>query len=186
MGPYYLSALVHMLGPVRRVTAAASRSRSERVIGSGPRAGTRFHVEVETHVTGTLEHASGALTTLTTSFDVVASTQPRIEIHGTEGSIIATDPNVFSGDVRIRRHGDQDWSVAPASAGYQNAGRGAGVADLAENLAAGRPHRASAELALHVLDIMQNLLTAAREHAAQAVATSCPVPDIVPLGSLGA
>ena len=186
MGPYYLSALVHMLGPVRRVTGAASCSRSQRVIESGPRAGKRFNVEVETHVTGTLEHASGALTTLTTSFDVVASTQPHIEIHGTEGSIIATDPNVFRGDVMIRRRGDHVWSVVPASAGYQDAGRGAGVADLAENLAVGRPHRASAELALHVLDIMQTLLIAAREQAAQRVATSCPVPDLVPLGSLGA
>ncbi len=184
MGPYYLSALVHMLGPVTRVTGAASRARPERVIGSGPRAGTRFSVEVDTHVTGVLEHAGGVLTTITTSFDVVASTQPHIEVHGTEGSLAAPDPDIFGGDVRVRRPGDDQWSKVAPSAGYQNAGRGTGVADLAAAAAAGRPHRASADLALHVLDVMQTLLESARAGRSLAVSTSCEVPEPVPLSDL--
>jgi len=185
MGPYYLSALVHMLGPVQRVTGAASQARSERVIGSGPRAGTSFPVEVDTHVTGILEHVSGVLTTITTSFDVVASAQPRIEIHGTEGSLASPDPNTFGGDVLISRPGEREWSPLPVSAGYRNAARGIGVADLAEALSAGRPHRASAELALHVLDVMQTLLESARAGQTLPVSTPCPVPDPVPLSELG-
>jgi predicted dehydrogenase len=186
MGPYYLTSLIHLLGPVRRVTGMSSRSRPERVIGSGPRAGTRVPVDVETHVAGLLEHACGAVTALMTSFDVVASRQPDIEVHGTEGSLLVPDPNAFGGRVMIRRPGSQDWSEVPASAGYQDGGRGIGVGDLADRMAAGEPHRASAEVALHVLDVMQSLLTAAREQASAAIGTSCPVPDLVPLGRIGA
>lgn len=106
MGPYYLSALVHLLGPVVRVTGAASRPRAEREIGSGPRAGTRLPVEVDTHVSGILEHAGGALTTLVMSFDVQAARLPRIEVHGTEGSLSVPDPNWFEGLVELNRGGD--------------------------------------------------------------------------------
>lgn len=186
MGPYYLTSLIHLLGPVRRVTGMSSRSRPERVIGSGPRAGMRVPVDVETHVAGLLEHVSGAVTALLTSFDVVASRQPDIEVHGTEGSLLVPDPNTFGGGVMIRRPDSQDWSELPASAGYQDGGRGIGVADLAGRMAAGEPHRASAEVALHVLDVMQSLLTAAREQASAAIGSSCPVPDLVPLGRIGA
>nr|WSX75207.1 Gfo/Idh/MocA family oxidoreductase [Streptomyces sp. NBC_00899] len=184
MGPYYLSALVHLLGPVRRVVGTASRSRTTRTIGSGPRAGTVFDVEVDTHVAGILVHASGALTTLVTSFDVVASAQPRIEVHGSEGSLSVPDPNGFDGEVRVRRFGGDDWTTLPPSAGYAGAARGAGVADLAVNLAAGRPHRASADLALHVLDVMQTVLAAGRSRTGRDVATTCEVPEPVPLSRL--
>jgi predicted dehydrogenase len=181
MGPYYLSALIHMLGPVRQVTGASSRRRPTRVIGSGPRADTRFDVEVDTHVTGVLEHSGGVLTTITTSFDVAASTQPRIEVHGTEGSLAAPDPNTFGGQVLVWPLGASEWSPVPTSAGYQNAARGTGLADLAAALTAGQPHRASAELALHVLDVMQTLLESARRRQSLPASTSCPVPDAVPL-----
>ena len=101
MGPYYLTALITLLGPVRRVTGAASMPRSERVIGRGPRAGTTFPVTVPTHVTGTLEHENGALTTLLMSFDVWAAQLPRIEVYGTTGSLSVPDPNEFAGEVRV-------------------------------------------------------------------------------------
>jgi predicted dehydrogenase len=180
MGPYYLSALVHLLGPIKRVTGATSRSRSSRTICSGARAGTTFGVDVETHVTGILEHASGALSTIVTSYDVVASAQPRIEIHGTEASISVPDPNYFDGDVAIQRPGDDDWSVVPVSAGFVGAARGIGAVELAESVQQGRPHRASAELALHVLDVSDTLLRAARERTALEVSTSCERPALVP------
>lgn len=180
MGPYYLSALVHLLGPVARVTGAASRPRAEREIGRGPRAGQRFAVEVDTHVTGVLEHAGGALSTLLMSFDVHAAHLPRIEVHGTAGSLAVPDPNCFDGQVELFTPGGS-WQPLPVSAGYRGAGRGTGLADLAAAAEAGRPHLASAELAEHVLDVMLTLLDAAREGRALPVATACARPAAVPL-----
>lgn len=181
MGPYYLSALVHLLGPVVRVTGAASRPRTEREIGKGPRAGHRFPVEVDTHVTGILEHAGGALSTLVMSFDIRAARLPRIEVHGTAASLSVPDPNGFDGSVEIHR-GD-GWEALPVSAGYPDGGRGTGLADLADALAAGRPHRASAELAAHVLDVMLTLMDAADQGAALAVTSTCERP--APVKSAG-
>ncbi|MFD5748741.1 Gfo/Idh/MocA family protein [Streptomyces sp. NPDC127033] len=178
MGPYYLSALVHLLGPVVKVTGAASRPRAEREIGGGPRAGERFGVAVDTHVSGVLQHAGGALTTLLMSFDVQAARLPRIEVYGTGGSLSVPDPNHFDGPVEL--HGSTgEWETLPVSAGYAGAGRGTGLADLARALAEDRPHRASAELARHVLDIMLTLLDSAREDRALRVASSCARPDPV-------
>ncbi len=184
MGPYYLTALVHLLGPVERVVAAAGRARTTRTIGSGARAGTEFAVEVDTHVSGVLVHTGGAITTLTTSFEVVASTQPRIEIHGTEGSLSVPDPNRFDGDVALRPRGADGWTVLAPSAGYVGAARGIGVLDLAVNHAAGRPHRASAEVAVHVLDVMETLLAAAHQRSGLQVSTSCERPAPVPLDAV--
>ncbi|MEV7683982.1 Gfo/Idh/MocA family oxidoreductase [Streptomyces sp. NPDC088341] len=178
MGPYYLSALIHLLGPVVKVTGAASSPRAEREIGSGPRAGERFAVEVATHVTGVLRHAGGALTTLVMSFDIHAARLPRIEVHGTAGSLSVPDPNGFDGPVEVHRDGGE-WETLPVSAGYTGAGRGTGLADLAEALAAGRPHRASAELSRHVLDIMLTLLASAREDRSLPVESSCARPEPV-------
>ncbi|MFE2428905.1 Gfo/Idh/MocA family protein [Streptomyces sp. NPDC059373] len=175
MGPYYLSALVHLLGPVVKVTGAASTPRAEREIGSGPRAGQRFPVEVDTHVTGVLEHAGGALSTLLMSFDIHAARLPRIEVHGTAGSLSVPDPNGFEGQVELHAAGG-GWEALPVSAGYPGAGRGTGLADLAEALAAGRPHLASAELAEHVLDVMLTLLDAAHAGTSLPVTTSCERP----------
>lgn len=180
MGPYYLTALIHLLGPVRSVVGAASQSRAQRTIATGPRAGADFDVEVDTHVTGVLTHESGALSTLITSFDVVASDQPRLEVHGSHGSISVPNPNRFDGEVRIQRAGEPDWQAIAPSAGYVASARGIGVADLAKNLAHSRPHRASADVALHVLDVMQSLLTAAAKNSTVDVTTSCTVPELVP------
>ncbi|MEU5646568.1 Gfo/Idh/MocA family protein [Streptomyces milbemycinicus] len=174
MGPYYLSALVHLLGPVVKVTGASSRPRAQRTIGSGPRAGHTFPVEVDTHITGVLEHANGALSTLVMSFDIHAARLPRIEVHGTDASLSLPDPNGFDGAVEIHR-GD-GWETLPVSAGYPDAGRGVGLADLADALSAGRPHRASAELAAHVLDIMLTLTDAAAQDRALQVTSSCERP----------
>ncbi|WP_329137394.1 Gfo/Idh/MocA family oxidoreductase [Streptomyces sp. NBC_01476] len=174
MGPYYLSALVHLLGPVVKVTGAAATPRAERVIGSGPRAGRRFAVQVATHVTGILEHTGGALSTLMMSFDIHAARLPRIEVHGTTGSLSVPDPNGFAGPVELYENGG--WRELPVSAGHPGAGRGIGLADLADALVTGRPHLASAELAAHVLDVMLTLLDAAERGAALPVASRCERP----------
>ncbi|MFF3335408.1 Gfo/Idh/MocA family protein [Streptomyces sp. NPDC002888] len=163
MGPYYISALIHLLGPVVRVTGAASAPRTEREIAAGPRAGQRFAVEVDTHVTGILHHANGALSTLVMSFDIHGSSLPTIEVHGTKGSLSLPDPNTFDGPVRLWPARADGWQLLPVSAGHERAGRGIGLADLADALAAGRPHLASAELAEHVLDVMLTLLDSANE-----------------------
>jgi predicted dehydrogenase len=183
MGPYYLTALVLMLGPVRRVTGLACAPRPTRVIGSGPRAGAEFPVEVATHVTGVLEHRGGALTTLMMSFDVWDSTLPRIEVYGTDGTLSVPDPNSFTGDVRVRRAGDSDWRPVPVLGGYTGGARGVGVADMAHAIASGTPHRASAELAHHVLEVMEALLAAAEAGEARRVDGDFPLPDPVPAGT---
>lgn len=183
MGPYYLSALVHLLGPVTRVSGAARRGRASRTIGSGPRAGTVFPVDVDTHVTGVLEHESGALSTLVMSFEVHKSRMPLIEVHGTDGSLSVPDPNRFDGTVEVWQPDEKQWRPLPTSAGYANSARGYGVADLATALRAGVPHRASAELARHVLDIMESLLTAADTHTGVEVHSRCERPAPVPEGA---
>lgn len=184
MGPYYLTALVHLLGPVARVTGASTRSRDQRVVGSGPREGERVPVTVDTHVTGVLEHASGALTTLVMSFDTWAARLPELEVHGSEGSLSVPDPNHFDGAVQVARAVDQPlreqrWEDVGACAGYVGAGRGYGLADLALALRTGAPHRASAEVALHVVDVMASLERAAAEGTGVATTTTCERPTAV-------
>ncbi|WP_327004889.1 Gfo/Idh/MocA family oxidoreductase [Dactylosporangium sp. NBC_01737] len=182
MGPYYLTALVTLLGPVRRVTGLSLTPRPTRTIGDGPRAGTVFPVHVATHVTGVLEHASGALTTLMMSFDVWEARLPRIEVYGTEGTLSLPDPNGFDGPVRLFAPGG-DWAEIPERAGYRNASRGCGVADLGRALRTGTPPRASGELAFHVLDVMECLLAAAGTGTAVEVASTCQIPAPVPFGA---
>lgn len=178
MGPYYLTSLVQLLGPVVRVTGAATRPSSTRTIGNGPRAGEQFPVEVDSTVSGTLEHASGALSTLIMSFDTWAARLPRIEVHGTRGSLSVPDPNVFAGPVELFSADapDAGWTEVGVLAGYRDTGRGCGVADLALAVAAGRPHRAGAELALHVLDIMESVQVAADTHTSVTLTTTCERP----------
>ena len=156
MGPYYVTSLVTLLGPVVRVTARAGQSKQQRKIHTGPRAGTVFDVEVPTHVTGVLEHESGALTTVLMSFDVWAGRLPRIEVHGTDGSLSVPDPNGFDGTVEIVTPEQREWTEVPVAGGYAGAGRGVGVADMARALRTGEPHRASGELAYHVLDVLES------------------------------
>ncbi|MFJ1707031.1 Gfo/Idh/MocA family protein [Kitasatospora sp. NPDC088346] len=182
MGPYYLSALVHLLGPVTSVMAAAGRFRPLRTIATGARAGTTFETRVDTHVTGILQHESGALTTLVMSFDVLASRASTIEVHGTAGSLVVPDPNGFDGDCAVRTTADlTDWTVFGPTAGYVGAGRGYGLAEMAEAIEGARPHRASAELAYHVLDCSHTLLAAAAERTTLDVTSRCDVPPLVPL-----
>lgn len=130
MGPYYLTSLVHLLGPVVSVTGEVSRGRAERVIGSGPREGERIPVEVDTHVSGVLRHASGALSTVTFSFDAAGSTASPIEVHGETGSLAVPDPNFFDGTTRHLAAGSRGWTDLPVTAGYVGAGRGIGVIDM--------------------------------------------------------
>lgn len=179
MGPYYVTALVTLLGPVASVIGAASHTRDARTIGSGPREGEVVPVAVDTHVTGVLRHESGALSTLVMSFDSVATKAANIEVHGQAGSLVVPDPNHFDGDVLLHRL-DGEWETLPPSAGYRDAGRGYGLADLAA-APPGVPARADGDLAYHVLDVMTSLLASAGGGTAVTVASTCERPAAVPL-----
>jgi predicted dehydrogenase len=183
MGPYYLTSLVHLLGPVAWVQGAASRSRDERVIGSGPREGERIPVEVATHVTGVLGHSGGALSTVTVSFDAVASHARPIEVHGTDGSLVVPDPNRFDGDVELRRAGADGWEVLTPSAGFVAAGRGIGLLEMvgAAGIDVTATPRAGGDVGLHVMEIMTGLLDSAESGLRCELTTRPQVPSIVPL-----
>jgi predicted dehydrogenase len=177
MGPYYLTTLVHLLGPVRRVVGMSARPRAERTIATGPRAGMSFRVAVDTHETAILEHESGALTTLIMSFDVWASQLPRIEVYGSTGSLSVPDPNHFAGDVRLFTRDAPEWTVLAPSAGYAGAGRGIGLLDLYEAQAADRPHRTGVDVALHVLDVMESVQRSAADGRSVTMQTTCERPE---------
>ena len=182
MGPYYLTALVSLLGPIARVTGSARSSFPERTIGSGPKQGQKIAVETPTHVAGVLDFAGGAVATLITSFDVWAANLPRIEIYGSEGSLSVPDPNTFGGPVRIRLAGDKEWRDVPLTHGYTENSRGLGVADMASAIREGRPHRASGELAYHVLDVMAAFEEASTAGRHVAITSGPPRVAALPAG----
>ncbi len=163
MGPYYLTALVSLIGPIRRVTGSARITFPERTITSQPKNGAKIKVDVPTHVAGVMDFENGAVGTLVTSFDVWGHHMPNIEIYGTEGSLGVPDPNGFGGPVLLRRAGEKEWSEAALTHIYAENSRGLGVADMAYGLRTGRPHRASGQLAYHVLDVMHAFHDASRE-----------------------
>ncbi len=183
MGPYYLTALVTLLGPVERVSGLSRRSSRLRTVATGPQAGTPVPVTVDTSVQALLEHRGGTTSTVSLSFDVRASRRPLFEVYGTTGTVAVPDPNTFDGLVEVWTAATGEWRPVPAAAGYAGAGRGVGVADLARALATGGPHRASGDLALHVLEIMDAIPRSSAEHAAVELATTVERPEPVPLGS---
>jgi predicted dehydrogenase len=180
MGPYYITTLVTMLGPVVSVIGSASRHRPTRTIGSGPRQGQEITVSVDTHVTGVLTHQSGVLTTISMSFDSVASQSPPIEVHGEFGSLVVPDPNVFEGQTLLRTIAAPRWESVPVSAGYIGASRGFGIHDMSVT-DPGVESRAGGRLAFHVLDIMESLLRSAHEGHSLAIESTCDRPAPVTL-----
>lgn len=171
MGPYYLTDLVNLLGPVARVIGMAPAPRPERPILSQPRAGEVMRVEVPTHVTGSLGFASGAVVSLIVSFDVPGHRHLPIEIYGTEASLIVPDPNGFGGAVEVMDKGG-DWQQIPIDLPWTEGNlRSLGLADMAAAIRAGRPHRASGALALHVLEVMEAFATSAETGVAVEIAT---------------
>lgn len=154
MGPYYLTALVSLLGPVRRIAGATSKAFEQRTVLSEPKRGQRVDVEIPSHVTGLLDFHSGAVATIVTSFDTWASRLPRIEVYGTEGTLSVPDPNTFGGPVEVQR-GREEW--ASVELAYPEGQRSLGVVDMASSIRTGRASRVDARLARHVLEIMQGL-----------------------------
>lgn len=185
MGPYYLTALVNMVGPVKKIAGMTRKTFNERTITSKPKYGQKVTVDVPTHVAGLLEFANGAIGTIITSFDVWGyGVLPWIEVNGTEGSLFVPDPNGFGGTIKLRRAGYKEWREIPLTHIYAENTRGLGVADMAVALQTGRKHRASGELAYHVLDIMHGIHDAANEGRTLALESTCERPAALPLGLL--
>jgi predicted dehydrogenase len=184
MGPYYLTALVSLMGPVKRVSGSTRVTFPQRTITSKPKYGKIVDVEVPTHVAGVLDFANGAIGTIVTSFDVWAADVPWIEIYGTRGTLSVPDPNTFGGPVRVRFAGSSDWSEVPLTHGYTKNTRSIGVADMAYALRSGRQHRANGEMAYHVLDIMHAVHDSAQSGQRVDLTSTCSRPAPFPLGLL--
>ena len=162
IGPYYLTAMVALLGPITAAAGFSAVPTIEREIAVGPRAGERFGTEVPTHVAAALRFASGALGTLTVSFETQGRYESGLVVHGTRASLMLPDANAFGGDVLIRRE-RRDWEPVAYELRGAMETRGIGLHDMVEALRAGRPHHASGELALHVLEAMHAILQSADE-----------------------
>jgi predicted dehydrogenase len=188
MGPYYITDLINLLGPVASVSGVATRTRSERVVTSRPLAGARIPVEVATHVSGTLMFVSGAAVTMTMSFDVARHRHAPIELYGEAGSLIVPDPNHFGGKVELATVAE-DWREIPTEGPYADGNyRILGLADMAQAIRTGRPHRASGELAFHVLEVMEAFQTSSDTGKAIAMSTRperpAPLPSSLRVGEL--
>lgn len=184
MGPYYMTALVHLLGPVKSVSAIVGKGSLERIATSEEHFGKRIPVEVPTHNSGTLLFHNGAIVTVCVSFDVRRHTHPRLELYGDEGSLQVPDPNGFGGPVQLFRPGNEDWREVTLSHGYAQPSRGIGVADLAHAIRNGRPHRCSAELAYHVLEVMLAFEKSSIAGRTIELESTCPQPAPFPLAML--
>jgi predicted dehydrogenase len=192
MGPYYLTALLNLLGPVRRITAAASVAIPNRTIthrnretgAPGPKFGQKIAVRTPDHVCGTMEFQNGVVGTIITSFATrfpqYDGKQP-ITIFGTDGTMRVPDPNQFDGPVHIRKNDDPDWQEVPHDfvTGY---GRAVGLADMAHAIRSKRKMRASGEQAFAVLDLMQGFLDSARSGKAFKPTTKYARPAPMPTG----
>jgi predicted dehydrogenase len=179
MGPYYLTALVSLLGPVARVSGSAQIGIKTRTITSEPLKGTEIDVETPTHIAGVLDFACGAVGTIITSFEVYSHTLPYIEIYGTEGTLRVPDPNFFCGPVYAKRFRENDWQEMQISKNYTENSRGLGITDMALAIDENRPHRVSAELAFHVLDIMQGIHEASVSEKYYRLNSNCERPMVL-------
>lgn len=180
MGPYYLTALVSLLGPARRVTGSARISRAQRTIGSKPRRGERIDVEVPTHVATVIDFVSGPVASLVTSFDVQYSRHRNIEIYGTEATLSVPNPNTFDGPVLIRGIADAEWTEIPLRTPTLPQSRGIGLADMIWATRTGRAHRASSTLALHVLELMTAAVAASDQGRHVELETTCEPATTLP------
>ncbi|MEM7445334.1 MAG: Gfo/Idh/MocA family oxidoreductase [Pseudomonadota bacterium] len=198
LGPYYLSAMVFLLGPVSRVCGMSRRTFDQRMIETPARYGEVIDVEIDTHVLGMLEFSSGVIGSISTSFDVWDSQTPRLEIYGENGTICIPDldpihgANVFEGEVWFRTRetsrwtykprvpGLDDWQVAENTHGFNEDSRGLGLLDLVYAVRNRRPVRASGEMAQHVVEIMSGILDSPSTGSYRVIESTCTVPEPLP------
>ena len=184
MGPYYFSALVNLLGPVKSVYSQSRTVYSQREIGSGERKGEKIAVDIPTTLISQIEFSNGALIDSFFSFDVYKHNKSHIELFGTKGVINVPDPNMFGGEIKICDEKKSDWKTIktddmnlgrlntnrtggekndkanedPTSANF----RGIGVCEMIDSIKENKVNRCSGELSLHVLEIMQSILKSSK------------------------
>ena len=198
LGPYYLTAMVFLLGPIIKVSGMARKTFDQRMIENGNRYGEKIDVEVDTHSLSMLEFQNGTIGSMTLSFDIWDSETPRFEIYGEDGTICIPDPdpvhgaNIFQGPVLYRTRSESrwefqprpkdrgDWLVAENTHGFNQDSRGVGLLDLYYAVRDDRTVRASAELAAHVSEVMHGILDAPGQGGFVAINSTCDVPEILP------
>ena len=178
MGVYLLTSLVALLGPVRRVCSFTRTTFPERIVSSEPRRGERIVVETPTHIAGNLQFENGAIGSVISSFDVHGSRIPRMELHGTEGTLVI--PEDYGGAPIMYRPKKEDWAPMPLTHPHSEECRGLGVSDFGEAIRDARPHRCSGELAAHVLEIMIALHDSAAAGKHIELSTTCERPEPIP------
>ena len=196
VGPYYITQLVNLLGPVRRAVGLGTIGNATRTVTSEPLKGSTIDVEVLTTVNGVLEFANGANISLSASWDVWKHNRASpIEIYGTEGTLLGVDPNFFGNVPRVcKPNGDwQDVAIGAHPFGIPNREmrngtmqadyRSVGLVDMAMAIRQGRPHRASGDRALHVLEVLEALEVSSRSGQFVSIRSRCDRPEPVPLGS---
>ena len=178
MGPYYITDLINLLGPVKAVQAMSAMPYKKRPIRSEPKKGQMMPVRVATHVAGTLQFASGALVQLMLSFDVPKHAHTPIELYGTEAAMLVPDPNMFGGEVKLAKPRAEVWETVATTLPYADANyRSLGLADMAHAILDNRPHRASGALALHALEVMEALDSASKSGEVVRIRTKTERPD---------
>jgi predicted dehydrogenase len=182
MGPYYITDLINLLGPIASVMGYATRPKLERVVTSQPMNGATIPVEVATHVAGMLEFVSGAVVSITMSFDVPKHRHVPIEIYGSAGSLLVPDPNRFGGEVQVAKTGGEWETVALTHGNSDGEFRSIGVADMAAAILGDRPHRASGALALHALEAMEAFQISSDEGRRVKLETTVERPAMIPAG----
>ena len=182
MGPYYLTSLINLIGPIESVQANNKISFKERTITSQEHFGEKIKVETPTYITSLLNFKQGATGTIIFTNDVWGSNLPRIEIYGTEGTLMVPDPNSFGGPIKIKRAGYLDWQEIPLSHFFSENSRGLGVSDMA-NVILGKQEkfRANGDIAFHVLDTMESILKAGEEKKLITLNSTCEVPEPMPM-----
>jgi predicted dehydrogenase len=194
MGPYYLTALVNLLGPAKQVQGRCTKVFQEREIGIGPKKGQKFKVETPTTYLATIQFENDCIIQITLSFDVVAHQRNHIELYGNKGSIIVPDPNMFGGSAFVSVTAGGNWgehksdnmplgkiniksqssraNESPTNANY----RGAGLSEMAYAIENNLEHRCNGELSLHVLDIIDSIMKASQSGTPQTMRTTCKQP----------
>jgi predicted dehydrogenase len=182
MGPYYLTALVALLGPIKRISGSARISYPERTVLSKPKAGTKIKVSTPTHISGVIDFASGVIGNITTSFDAFGGTSlPPIEVYGSEGTLLVPDPNTFGGPVQIRKRDEMEFKGVPLTFGFAQNSRGLGVADMAKAILEGGNYRANGGLAYHVLEAMHGFHDSSENGKRYIMESTCERPEPVSL-----
>jgi predicted dehydrogenase len=178
IGPYYLTTLVQLFGPVAAVAGIGSKSKEKRTIGSGPLAGTDFDVTVPTHVSAIARFESGQSSQSIFSFDSPLSRAGFVEITGSDATLAVPDPNAFDGEIKIRRRGAEDWESLETT--KASAERGTGVLEMARAIRADRPHRANGALAFHIVDVMSSITQSIDSGAFVDVTSTVEVAPVLP------